>query len=508
MRDSLILLASLGIFLTASAAHAAPVCTDGDGQVPIPTEQAMDCEADGMRCWYWEPPSLDPNAKYPLVIFLHGAGGTGTDDSFAFLQGWSCPFEALFEPANRSAFPAFIMTPRTVNSDNDYSQNPNSAAWAVWDWANKESYDVNTLAESSSAISSIKMLKALQVKYPNIDPERIYVTGISMGGYGTWDFISRHADIFAAGAPSDGGGSPQAAPLLRNMAIWSNHNINDDVPYDSDKAMFSAVARAGGRPYFTEGIEGGHYEGMQRLGQLDYLPWLFAQRRGVPSRPNPLLTMSPEGGQHPSGQLTITIQEAGASEIRYTTDGSIPSTLQDVGTLYAGPFTIDTSAIVIAAAQSGDGPKGITMFHSQPYKLGDAPLPAGADLVPFTPPAGSGGAPNGSGGAANSGGSTQGAGGSAVAVGTGSASAVSSGGTTSGGNAALPGTGGATNSSTVPSPGAPGATGTSGTAPKGRVNSGGGCAMATPGPLGASGSTALALVLLALGLGRYRRRGV
>jgi len=206
--------------------------------------------------------------------------------------------------------------------------------------------------------------------------------------------------------------------------------------------------------------------------------------------------------------LTITIQGAGASEIRYTTDGSIPSTLQDVGTLYAEPFTIDTSAIVIAAAQSGDGPKGITMFHSQPYKLGDAPLPAGADLVPFTPPAGSGGAPNGSGGAANSGGSTQGAGGSAVAVGTGSASAVSSGGTTSGGNAALPGTGGATNSSTVPSPGAPGATGTSGTAPKGRVNSGGGCAMATPGPLGASGSTALALVLLALGLGRYRRRGV
>jgi predicted esterase len=390
--------------LFSSSAYA--ICKDGEDAVPIPLDLILDCSEDGMRCAYWEPQNHDPNTKYPLVVMLNGAGGSGTDGTFNHLLDWNCYLQSLVDPQARANFPAFLMAPRSPNSDNDFGENPNAAAWVIWDWANRESYDITQLAESTSTKTAIKMIGSMQTKYPNIDPDRIYVIGGSMGGYGAWEFISRYPDKFAAGLPWDGGGSPQAAPVLRNMAVWSSHNIDDDVPYDSDKEMFAAVARAGGRPYFTEGVRGNHFGGMQRQSQMGFVPWLFAQRRGIPTRPQEYLTFSPEGGQHPPGPVTITLAGLGADEIRYTTDGTIPSALTDIGTLYTGPFTIDTSAIVIAAAHSGTGQAEITMFHAQPYKLGDIPLPEGADLAPHPPlppveNPNTGGAPNGTGGAAN-----------------------------------------------------------------------------------------------------------
>lgn len=388
----------LAFSLYTSVAHA--ICKDGEEQIEIPLATIKSCSEDGMQCDYWEPQNNDPNTMYPLVVMLNGAGGSGTDGTYGHLLDWNCYLQSLMDPQARANFPAFLMAPRSINSGTSFNEDPNSAAWVIWDWANKDSYDITKTPESISTKTAIKMIASMRAKYPNIDPNRIYVIGGSMGGYGAWEFVSRYPQLFAAGQPWDGGGSPQAVPGLLNMAIWSSHNIDDEVPYDSDKLMFETLARAGGRPYFTEGVRGQHFGGMKRQSQMGFVPWLFAQRLGVPSRPNEYLTFSPEGGQHPAGQVTITLAGVGADEIRYTTDGSIPSALNDVGTLYTGPFTLDTSAIVIAAAHSGSGEAELTMFHAEPYKVGDIPLPQGATLVPFVPPApgvpntSTGGAPN------------------------------------------------------------------------------------------------------------------
>lgn len=398
MRLTSALFVSAILLLTTGSAHA--VCGANEDPIQIPTESAKDCTQGNMRCAYWEPLNHDAAAKYPLVIFLHGAGGSGTDATLTHLTDWNCELQAVMEPGNRANFPAFVMSPRAPNYGTSFIEDPNSAAYVIWDWANPDSYDITTLAESSTLTTTRAMIQALQAKHPNIDADRIYVTGVSMGGYGTWDLISRNPQLFAAGVASDGGGSPQAAPGLRNMAVWSSHNLDDSVPINSDQAMFEAVAKAGGRPYFTEGVMGGHEGGMRRPAQMNFVPWMFAQRRLVPATPLSYLEFSPQGGQLPAGPVTISLNAAGADEVRYTTDGTMPSTASDVGTLYNGPFTLDTSAILIAAAHSGQGNDEVTVFHAEPFKLGDIPLPAGADLMP-SPPGGTGGAPaNGSGGTA------------------------------------------------------------------------------------------------------------
>lgn len=353
-----------------------------------------------MDCAYWQPPGNDSNTKYPLVIFLHGAGAAGTGDYLKPVDdGWTCQLQAVL--AARDTNPAYVMVPRAASSEYAASQSEGPAlAFVTWDWGNQESYNVDTLPESTTLIEARSMLAGLQQRHPNIDPDRLYVVGVSMGGYGAWDMISRTPNLFAAGVPADGGGSPQAAARLNRMAVWSFHNADDGiVPSTSDRGMFQALALAGGRPYYTEGT-GSEHKGMVIPHDMNFAPWLFQQRRGVPSTPVPQLAFSPDGGTELQGPVTVTISTTpAASAVYYTVDGTVPNALQHVGQLYTGPFTVNSSAIVMAAAHSvaeGD----VTTFHAAPFQIGTTPLPNGV----IAPPPGGGGSPGASGGAAGTGG--------------------------------------------------------------------------------------------------------
>ncbi|MDX2052938.1 MAG: chitobiase/beta-hexosaminidase C-terminal domain-containing protein [Polyangiaceae bacterium] len=397
MRNLIGALSASALLLLAQASHAECV------QDPIsPTYPPINCTDLGttMDCAYWQPPNNDPNTKYPLVIFLHGAGAVGTGDYLKPVDdGWTCQLQAVL--AARNTNPAYVMVPRAVSSEYEASQAEGPAlAFVTWNWGNQESYNVDTLPESPTLIEARSMLAGLQQRHPNIDPDRLYVVGVSMGGYGAWDMISRTPNLFAAGVPADGGGSPEAAARLTNMAVWSFHNADDGiVPSTSDRGMFQALALAGGRPYYTEGT-GADHKGMVIPHDMNFAPWLFQQRRGVPSTPVSQLTFSPDGGNQLQGPVTVTITTTPpANTIYYTTDGTVPNALQQVGQLYTGPFTVNTSAIVMAAAHStaeGD----VTTFHAAPFQIGSTPLPNGV----VAPPPGGGGTPGASGGAGNTGG--------------------------------------------------------------------------------------------------------
>jgi len=470
------LLASfIGITATLFSHAAYADCPQG---MPTSSAATKSCSQNGMDCAYWEPPTNNPGTQYPLVIFLHGAGSVGTGNHLAPVDdGWTCQLQAVL--ANQATHPSYIMVPRAPNSEYDGTEMP-PAAYVTWNWGNTDSYNVDTLPESTTLAEARRMLKALQQQHPNIDPDRIYVMGVSMGGYGAWDMIARTPELFAAGVPADGGGSPQAAERLKNMAVWAFHNAGDGiVPEASDRTMFEAIAKAGGRPYYTEGARGDHY-GMSRPGDMDFVPWLFAQRRGVPSTPVPQLTFSPDGGSQLVGPVTVTITTTpAASEIRYTTNGTIPSVLQMVGEIYTGPFTVDASSFVIAAAHAGSGHQEATTFHSAPFQLGNTPLPGNVTPGGATGGSGSGGASTGGSVAPNPG-NTGGL--SSAAGGAGNTPSPTSGGAT-----ASSGTGGAATSN----------------GNLGSVKSGG-CGVAhSPSPSQALGWLGLG----ALALAAWRRRG-
>lgn len=383
--------------LTSLLGFAALVVTEAaqavcEGGVPaLSNPSTKECSRDGMKCAYWEPPTNDPGTKYPLVIFLHGAGGSGTADFIGHLNdGWTCQLQELLN--SRTTYPAYIMAPRAP------SQNIGAGRFVDWDWGTSDAtYDVTTLPESQSLITARAMLQALQTQYANIDPERIYVVGVSMGGYGTWDLISRAPELFAAGVPAEGGGSPQAAPKLKNMAIWSEHDDQDSVSAIGDQQTFAALARAGSRPYYTEAVSGSHGLGMGLSASMGFVPWMFAQRRGVPSTPAPWLVFAPEGGELSGPTVTVTLSATPQSNsIYYTTDGSIPNGITQVGTRYAGPFTLSASAVVIAAAHHNVEGTDMNVFHAAPFKVGDSPL-----VLPFMPSVGGTGGAAASGGASN-----------------------------------------------------------------------------------------------------------
>jgi len=407
------------------------------------TQDSLDCSEGGIvHCRYWVPPGYDAAQRYPLVIYLHGAGQRGTDNISQVDPGWGNMFPSFWDPETRAQYPAFLMAPQCPSTapDADPSWDPalDQWQWVMWDWS-KGSYDVTRVAESRPLKEVLSLLASLQKKY-SIDPDRIYVGGESMGGFGTWDLLARHPEIFAAGLPSDGGGSPQAAARLRGVPIWSVHNADDGaVPVSGDREMFAAVGAAGGRIWYTEGGEGGHGASGRIMNRA--LPWLFAQRRGAPVSSPLSLSFQPEGGTFASTQqvaVASSVPEL-SPVLRYTTNASVPT---ESSTPYSSPFALAASAIVMASSRiPGETASDYeTTYHAAPFKIGSTPLPNGADVPPL--------------GCASDCGGSGGSGGAALAGAGGAGAGASSGGGSGVAGAAAGGVGG---SSAPATPGSAGA---------------------------------------------------
>lgn len=168
------------------------------------------------RIYYPESYHKEPAKKWPLILFLHGAGERG--NRIELLQRQGLP--KLLE--KRKDFP-FVVA---------YPQCPAGSYWRVPllnDW-----------------------LQKLLQELDNIDPARIYLTGISMGGYGTWHWGASNPEKFAAIIPVCGGGEPASARQLLQMPVWAFHGAKDDiVPLGETLSMTRAIEAAGGKVKLT-----------------------------------------------------------------------------------------------------------------------------------------------------------------------------------------------------------------------------------------------------------------
>jgi predicted peptidase len=192
---------------------------------------------------------LDGAKTYPLVIFLHGRGSGGTDNEKQLGAG---P-RSFAEPSNYGDRPCFILAPQCPDD---------SIGWngAVQD-------DLFKLIELS--------LKSLP-----IDRKRVYLTGLSMGGYGTWAAIAREPDLFAAAIPVCGGGDPASARDLRKLPIWAFHGEDDDVvPAEQSRRMVEALEKARAKIKYTElpGVRHNAWDYVYPKAEVH--EWLFQQSR-------------------------------------------------------------------------------------------------------------------------------------------------------------------------------------------------------------------------------------
>jgi len=180
--------------------------------------------------------------KWPLILFLHGAGESGDDLSRVKKNG-------LPKIVETKDLPFVIVSP----------QSPRMG----WN------------AEALNALLDEVM------KDNRIDPDRVYLTGLSMGGYGTWALASAHPERFAAIAPICGGGDSKQAGRLKGLPTWVFHGAKDPtVPLARSEDMVKAIKEAGGKPKFTVYPEAGHDSWSETYDNPELYEWFLKHKRG------------------------------------------------------------------------------------------------------------------------------------------------------------------------------------------------------------------------------------
>jgi predicted peptidase len=183
--------------------------------------------------------------SWPLMLFLHGAGERGSDIEKVKVHG---PPKIV---QTKKDFPFIVVSPQCPEDE--------------W-WTDKTEMLINLFDD-------------IVARY-DVDTERIYLTGLSMGGYGSWALASKYPDRFAAVVPICGGGDPILARTLKDVPIWAFHGAKDSVvPVEESKRLVEAVNARGGNAKLTIYPDANHDSWTETYNNPKLYDWLLEHRR-------------------------------------------------------------------------------------------------------------------------------------------------------------------------------------------------------------------------------------
>ena len=210
------------------------------------------------------PSNPEQGRRYPLVVHMHGAGSRGTNNLNQVKTG-GADFIAW---AKKRGEEYIFVAP----------QCPARQKWVDVMWNQKSS----TMHEKPTIYlrMAMEIIDDVCKRYP-VDMDRVYVIGISMGGYATWELLQRRPELFAAALPCCGGGDSALASRLVNIPIWTFHGSNDrTVPVVRSRDMVAAIKAAGGTKIEYREYPGvGHNAWTPTFTDDSVFDWLFRQRR-------------------------------------------------------------------------------------------------------------------------------------------------------------------------------------------------------------------------------------
>ncbi|WP_218916659.1 carboxylesterase family protein [Alkaliflexus imshenetskii] len=218
------------------------------------------------------PENYDRSKKYPLVLFLHGAGERGNDNLKQLTHGASM----FLEDEMRKQFPAIVVFPQC-------------AADRYWiDISIRKQLrtgeDIAFNGVFAPPVREQELLDALHrhlIKTESVDKRRLYIMGLSMGAMGTFEMLARHPKRFAAAVPICGGGNVESTSrYARRTALWITHGTLDDVvKVEFSRRMYEALKSAGADVRYTEFPDANHNAWDPTFAMPDLFPWLFSKRR-------------------------------------------------------------------------------------------------------------------------------------------------------------------------------------------------------------------------------------
>ena len=208
--------------------------------------------ADGKESPYvvFVPADYDGKKEYPVILFLHGAGETNSGKA-----GGQMPVNVGIGPAikkQEKTFPAIVLIPRAEG----------------FGWG----------ADTANAKRALAMLDEVMKEYKG-DPKRVYLTGLSMGGMGTWSLAAAHPDKWAAIVPICGRGDVKTAEKFKDVPCWAFHGDADTaVKVDGSRDFIEALKKAGGKPKYTEYPGVGHNSWDKAYETKELYEWLLMQK--------------------------------------------------------------------------------------------------------------------------------------------------------------------------------------------------------------------------------------
>lgn len=231
----------------------------------IETEPKTFEAADGteVRYRYAAPAETEEGKKYPLVLFLHGAGERGDDNRSQLKHG----AKAILRNSEKLGEPVFLIAP----------QCPGGKWWAA------PTEDRTRLAGAKGPnplLDAVLELVEKTAANEAVDPQRIYISGLSMGGFGTWAALARKPGTFAAAIPVCGGGDPGTVGSFKDLPIRIFHGADDEVvPPESSRLMSEALGKAGSGAELTLYPGVGHDSWTRTYADEEVIRWLFAQTK-------------------------------------------------------------------------------------------------------------------------------------------------------------------------------------------------------------------------------------
>lgn len=212
----------------------------------------------------WSAPAkLEPGKTYPLVLFLHGAGERGNNNSAQLKHGVT----PILEGAAKLQQPCFLIAP----------QCPANRWWAP---IHRDTMRLSEATKPNDLLDAVLALLDETMKQHPVDAKRLYVTGLSMGGFATWDLLGRVPGRIAAAVPVCGGGDPALADRFKDVPIHAFHGEADAVvPVSTTREMISALEKVGGKPKVTYYPGVNHDSWTRTYNDPELLRWMFAQRQ-------------------------------------------------------------------------------------------------------------------------------------------------------------------------------------------------------------------------------------
>ena len=208
--------------------------------------------------------------RYPLVVVLHGAGEKGSDNERQLLRGG----EVFANINTRLRFQTYVVFPQCPKPDN----------WTTFGFLKNPGEELQLGTYDKQASEPLRATLALidhLIADERVDKNRIYIIGLSMGGFGALEALTLRPNLFAAAVPIGGGGDPAAcSAYAHKVPVWFFHSQADaTVPAGLSRALANRLQSLGAEPQYTEYETAGPTYWRSVFNDARLLPWLFAQKR-------------------------------------------------------------------------------------------------------------------------------------------------------------------------------------------------------------------------------------